>query len=138
MSKEVRCIMFSQAEVRVAVERWLLRQGPPLAYSTWEELDLSLQDGEVTARVRSADGSAKLDSRDLMGAVLLHCHRTRTPLSSRAVKKLELSNGNLVLVSSMNMCSAEGRVIGDAVVYGPTGEEREFASNENHIGRLDQ
>ena len=137
MSKEVRCIMFSAEDTHAAVASFLGRKLKGLDPYAVHRVELSSQDGAVSARVslsgeRTGDAPT-LDPNEIMAAMLMHCRGQRIPLSNRSTKKIELSEGRLVLVMSMNFESVQPAVGKGAVVYTPA-DDRRFAS-ESHYGK---
>src|SRR4051794_10021450 len=138
MSKEVRCIMFTAEEIHVALEDALWRRNPKTRPSIGG-VELFDQEGAVMARISRSDddGSeqAVLDPNELMGAVLMFCRARRLPLSNRSVKKIELAEGRLVLVMSMNLEFVRPTVASGAVVYALAADQ-EFATASHHAKRF--
>jgi hypothetical protein len=137
MAKEVRCIMFSAEEARAAVAVFLSRRTQGVARYVWDKVELSTTAGVVTALAASEKESIGLDPNELLAAVLLHCRNTRIPLSNRSVKKLELSNGSLVLVASLNLERVQPAVVSGSVVYAPEGRDGDFNSAGTDASRFD-
>src|SRR5947209_840314 len=102
MSKEARSIMFAQEETRAAFAAFLGRKLKGVDPYTVEKVELSQHGGAVSAEVSVLAGqqieASALDSNEVMAAMLMHCRGRRIPLSNRATKKTELSEGRLVLV----------------------------------------
>lgn len=121
MAKEVRSILFTAEETRIAVGEFLRRRGHAVNPRPVECVDIKLADGAVEAyaymRRDRSDPPALLDPNELMAAVLMHCRGARIPLSNRASKRLDVSSGCLVLTMSMNADPAQPRIAGNAVVH---------------------
>lgn len=121
MAKEVRSILFTAEETRGAVASFLRRRVTGLSPYAVEHVDIWVSDGAVQAqaymRRDRADAPAVLEPNELLSAVLLHCRHARIPLSNRSVKRLDISNGCLVLTMSLNAEAAQPRVEGNAVVH---------------------
>jgi hypothetical protein len=138
MSKEVRCIMFTSEEIHVALEDALWRRNPKSRPSI-RSAELFEQDGAVKARVTRSDDDGTeqvvLDPNEVMGAVLMFCRTRRLPLSNRSMKKIELAEGRLVLVMSMNLEFVRPAVVSGAVVYAPAAD-KEFVTASHHAKRF--
>ena len=121
MAKEVRSILFTAEETRNAVSGFLLGRIRGLHPYAVEQVDIKVADGVVQAyafmRRDRSDAPAVLDSQGLLTAVLMHCRGARIPLSNRSSKRLDISNGCLVLTMSMNADPAPPRVEGNTVVH---------------------
>ena len=108
--KRVRSILFTADETRSAVAAFLLRRRHARDPYAVECVDIKIADGAVQGcaymRRDRGDEPAVLDPDELLAAVLMHCRSARIPLSSRSSKRLDVSNGCLVLTMSIAAESA--------------------------------
>lgn len=120
MPSELRYIMFDSEEVRIAVCRFLATKSNRIDAKAIGRIAVFTSGGEVVADIyssRNVAGSLRIDSSDLIQALLWFCRLNRIPLPQLSTKRLELSEGQLVLVTGVNPISTEPRIANDRISY---------------------
>lgn len=121
MPKELRAILFTADEVRSVIEHFMQKGAGGRKAHSVEKVELEIVKGALSARVQILGGAdAKppvFGPQDLMTAVLMYCGFLRIPLSSRALKQLEIASSGLMLTMSLNQDSSGPRVTGNAIAY---------------------
>ncbi len=120
MAQEVRSILFTEDEIHQAVTQLLMQRVRGLAPHQVARVEVYVREGVVHTTVRfSKELNAKrvLDPNELMSAVLMHCRKSRIPLSNRAQKRLNVINGCLSLTTSLNLKKMAPWIEGDTVVH---------------------
>ncbi len=117
---ELRYIMFDAEEVRVAVCQHLAFKNKRIDPRAIGRVAVFTAGTEVVADVYSArdpSASLRVETTELMQALLAFCRLNRIPLPRLSPKKLELSDGRLVLVTGTNPTPTEPKVVDGAIVY---------------------
>ncbi len=101
MTKEVRCILFDQNEVRVGVIQYLKRRGRKINGSLVGRIEFvngkSGIEGYLHYQAAAGLHPVALDVSDMLTAMLMLCGTLRVPLPRRASKALMLHRHTLVL-----------------------------------------
>lgn len=145
MAREVRFILFTAEETRSAVSEFLFRRAKDMKPVYVDEVDLEERDGTVIAQARVTRGGlpnafagwraavtsperavVALEGNELLASILIYCRRVQIPLSSRSSKRLEISNGCLVLATALNTRTSQPKVEGGKVTH--AGTDMNFAT----------
>lgn len=120
MPQELRSILFTADEVRVAVTRLLLYRIRGLRPSQVDHVEIRLSGGAVHGAVRFSkelNAQRALEPNELMSAVLMYCRQAGIPLSNRSEKRLGVIDGCLSLTTSLNAARIDPWIVGDRVIH---------------------
>jgi hypothetical protein len=101
VTKEVRCILFDEAEIRVAILEYLGRTGRLNNAALVARIELVDEVSGIAGYVHFQSAAAlrpvNVDVADLLTAMLMFCGANRVPLPRRALKALMLHRNTLIL-----------------------------------------
>jgi len=120
LAQEVRSILFTEEEIHAAVTQMLMQRIRGLTPHQVARVEVYRRDGIVSATVlfsKELNAKRMLDPNELMSAVLMHCRKSRIPLSNRAEKRLGVIDGRLSLTMSLNLRRMAPRIKGDTVTH---------------------
>lgn len=127
MPREVRYILFEQAELARAISDWSRMNGRQLpASSIWSVAVTERADGvDVIYRVGHEHRATRdqviidhsIDEYDLTAALLRYCRQTGIPLPRRAAKRLEVIDGALALLITGYQADRTPDVRNERVLY---------------------
>ena len=116
MAREARYVLFTLEEVQAAVTDLVSRRGLPRDMLGLERVELLSADGKVAARGHYNRQFAReplvVDHNELFASIVVHCRRQRIPLSNRSAKWLEIKDGGLALVMTMESGQTQAAATG--------------------------
>lgn len=124
---EIRFIVFSVDEARVAALSYLKKQGHQISATDIATLEFTGEKDTPTAAIQLLSCSAakvidtstiRLDQQHLTAALILQCAERRIPLPRAGEKKVELSVNGLTLISTMDRGLGLPSVSSSQVSYG--------------------
>ncbi|WP_366654550.1 hypothetical protein [Fodinicurvata sp. EGI_FJ10296] len=127
MPREIRYILFEQAEIARAIADWRRMDGKPLALASIFSVTVSVREGsdslEAIYRVgdhAKAQGSIsehRISEYDLTVAILAWCRQNGVPLPRRSAKRLEPLGDSIALLVTNFQTDRDPDVRQERVLY---------------------
>ena len=106
MTKEVRYMLFSNEELYQALTLLLRARNFEMPKGFLKSIQIGEASVPVIALTYVCDKGGELafrfDNHEVLGALIGYCHHFRIPLPSKGAKTLEIKDGSIGLLSTMN------------------------------------
>jgi hypothetical protein len=106
MPKEVRYLLFSNEELYQALTADLRARAQPLPRGFLKNIHIGTPDKPDIALIfisdKGIESTYRFDDQDVLRALIVYCGYRRIPLSAKSIKTLEIRDGVVGLLCSLN------------------------------------
>jgi hypothetical protein len=121
MPKEIRYLLFSNEELYQALIADLRARSQPMPKGYLKNIHLGTPDNPDVTLVyvndKNIESSFRFEDQDVLRALIVYCGYRRIPLSAKSVKMLEIKDGVVGLLCTLNFNNDKIAATGGKVSY---------------------